>query len=124
LATRAIPHDPTRVHLALTSFADQCCDTLARLLAYVGVLALLAIVGIRLWDELSLSAGEASELPPKRAGARLRGLIPRSPSVSLIFLKRQRLTRYSGIAEAACGFPAGRAKATHCRPGAPRSALF
>jgi hypothetical protein len=95
--THAIPHDPTRIHPTLTSFADQCCDTLARLLGYVGVLALLAITGIRLWDELSLSAGEASELPPKRAGVWLSGRIPRSPSVSLIFLKRQRLTGYSGI---------------------------
>ena len=48
LATRAIPHDLTRIHPPLTSFADECCGTLARLLAYVGVLALLAIVGIHL----------------------------------------------------------------------------
>ena len=34
---------------ALTSFADERCGTLARLLAYVGALALLAIVGIHLW---------------------------------------------------------------------------
>jgi hypothetical protein len=51
-ATHATPHDPTRIHPALTSFADECCGTLARLLAYVGVLALLAIAGIQLWDEL------------------------------------------------------------------------
>jgi hypothetical protein len=64
-ATHAIPHDPARIHLALTSFAGQCCGTLAGLLAYVGVLALLAIVGIHLWDELS--AGDASE-PSAKAG--------------------------------------------------------
>jgi len=57
--------DPTRIHPALTGFADECCGTLARLLAYVGVLALLAIVGMDLWDELS--AGEASE-PSAKAG--------------------------------------------------------
>jgi hypothetical protein len=37
-AIRAAPHYPTRIHPALTGFADECC-TLARLLAYVGVLA-------------------------------------------------------------------------------------
>jgi hypothetical protein len=65
LGHHAIPHDPTRVHPALTSFADECCGTLARLLAYVGVPALLAITGVHLWDELS--AGEAGE-PSAKAG--------------------------------------------------------
>src|SRR5260370_36252042 len=64
-ATSAIPPDPTRIHPALTSFADECCGTLARLLAYVGVLTLLAIAGIHLWDELL--AGLASE-PAAKAG--------------------------------------------------------
>src|SRR5712664_2129867 len=64
-AIRAIPHDPTRIHPALTSFADECCGTLARLVAYVGVLALLAIAGIHLWNELL--AGLASE-PAAKAG--------------------------------------------------------
>jgi hypothetical protein len=62
------PHDSTRIHPALTSFADEYCGTLARLHAYVGVLALLAIVGIHLWDELSAGRGERafrqSELEP------------------------------------------------------------
>jgi hypothetical protein len=39
------------IHPALTSFADECTGMLARLFAYVGVLALLAIVGIHLWDQ-------------------------------------------------------------------------
>jgi hypothetical protein len=43
---------PTRIHPALTSFADECCGTLARLIAYVGTLVLLAIVAIHLWDQL------------------------------------------------------------------------
>jgi hypothetical protein len=56
---------PTQIHPALTSFADECCGTLARLLAYVGALALLAILGTHLWD--LLSTGEAIE-PPAKAG--------------------------------------------------------
>jgi hypothetical protein len=60
---RPIPYDPTRIHPALTSSADEFFSTLARLLAYVGVLALLAIVGIHLWDELR--AGLASERATK-----------------------------------------------------------
>src|ERR1700742_4099307 len=40
------------IHPALSSFADECTGTLARLLLYVGTLALLAIVGIHLWDQL------------------------------------------------------------------------
>ncbi len=63
--TSTIPHDPARIHPALTSFADECCRTLARLLAYVGVLALLAIAGIHLRNELL--AGLASE-PAAKAG--------------------------------------------------------
>ena len=51
-ATRTTPYYPTRIHPALTSFADECCATLARLIAYVGTLALLAIFGIYLWDQL------------------------------------------------------------------------
>ena len=43
---------PAGIHPALTSLADECCGTLARLVAYVGALALLAIVGIHLWDQL------------------------------------------------------------------------
>jgi hypothetical protein len=58
-AIRANPSYQTRIHPALTSFADECCGTLARLLAYVGALALLAIVGIHLWDQLPI--GEAIE---------------------------------------------------------------
>jgi hypothetical protein len=63
-ATRATPYYPTRIHPALTSFADEVCGLLARLLAYVGALALLAIVGIHLWDELPV--GDAIE--PSGAG--------------------------------------------------------
>ena len=55
-ATRADPHYHAGIHPALTSFADECCATLARLIAYVGALALLGIVGLHLWDELPAAA--------------------------------------------------------------------
>jgi hypothetical protein len=64
-AVRANPSYTTQIHPALTSFADECCATLARLLAYVGTLALLAIVGIHLWDQLP--ADEPPE-PTAKAG--------------------------------------------------------
>ena len=63
-ANRAKFYSPTKIHPALTSFADECCGMLARLVAYVGVLALLAIIGIHFWDELTI--GEAAE--PAKAG--------------------------------------------------------
>lgn len=50
--TEPTPSYQTRIHPALTGFADECCGTLARLLAYVGTLALVAILGIHLWDQL------------------------------------------------------------------------
>ena len=64
-ATRTTPYYPTRIHSALTSFADECCGTLARLMVYVGTLALVAILGIHLWDQLP--AGESND-PPVKAG--------------------------------------------------------
>jgi len=51
-ANPANSYYPTRIHPALSSFADECCGMLARLVAYVGTLALLAIVGVHLWDQL------------------------------------------------------------------------
>jgi hypothetical protein len=60
-ATRATSYYPSQIHPALNSFADECCATLARLLIYVGTLALLAIVGIHLWDQLpAIEIGESS----------------------------------------------------------------
>jgi hypothetical protein len=46
----------SKIRPALRSFADESCGLLARLIAYVGTLALIAIVGIGLWDELPLKA--------------------------------------------------------------------
>jgi hypothetical protein len=59
---RAIPTTrsyTTRIHPALTSLADEVCGTLAHLIAYVGALALLAILGFHLLDQLPV--GEAIE---------------------------------------------------------------
>jgi hypothetical protein len=64
-ASRAYPSYQTRIHPALTSFADECCGMLARLIAYVGALALLGILGIHLWDQLPIR--EAAE-PSAKAG--------------------------------------------------------
>jgi hypothetical protein len=50
--TRGNPIYPPGIHPALTSFADECCGMLARLFLYMGVLALLAILGFHLWDLL------------------------------------------------------------------------
>jgi hypothetical protein len=47
-------HYANNIHPALRSFADECSGVLARLIAYVGALALIAIVGLSLWDELPL----------------------------------------------------------------------
>jgi hypothetical protein len=48
------PDTRFHIHPALTSFADECCATLARLIAYVGALALFAIVSLNFWDQLRL----------------------------------------------------------------------
>jgi hypothetical protein len=58
-------YNPTQIHSVLNSLADECCGMLARLVVYVGALALLAIVGIHLWDQLP--AGEAAEASAKAA---------------------------------------------------------
>jgi hypothetical protein len=42
------------IHATLRSLADECSGVLARLIAYVGALALIAIAGVGLWDELPL----------------------------------------------------------------------
>jgi hypothetical protein len=56
-AIRPTPPDPTQIHPALNSFADECRGMLVHLAAYVGVLALLVILGAHLWGELPDSAG-------------------------------------------------------------------
>ena len=50
-------------HPALTSFVDECYATLARLIAYVGALALFVIAAVHGWDQLELdtTAGPADQ---------------------------------------------------------------
>lgn len=63
LASAADSYYPHRIHPALTSFADECCGTLARLIAYVGALALLAIGAVYLWDRLPAIAAAEPAAP-------------------------------------------------------------
>ena len=54
----------SNIHPALTSFADECCATLARLIVYVGALFLFGIVGLHVWDQLQLDmATEPADQP-------------------------------------------------------------
>ena len=63
----------TRIHPALTSFADECCAALARLIAYVGALTLLGIVVLHLWDALPTAAtGEPAGKPGWSVASRSR----------------------------------------------------
>jgi hypothetical protein len=58
----ATPYYPTDIHPALNNFAEECCAVLARLLAYLGTLALVILVGIHLWGQLPTGgAGEAAK---------------------------------------------------------------
>ena len=58
-------HFTTRIHPVLTNFADEACATLARLLAYVGTLALIGILGVHFWDLWDAAGGMAE--PPVKA---------------------------------------------------------
>ncbi len=93
-ATPADPHDPTGIHPTLNDFAAECAATLTRLMAYVGVLGLLAMAGLHFWDELPDAAPE----PAAKAGwsLALRRILP-SPSARSICQIKQRLMRFSGI---------------------------
>jgi hypothetical protein len=59
-ATPPNPYDPTSIHPALNGFAAECAATLTRLMAYVGVLGLLAMAGLHFWDELPDAAAPES----------------------------------------------------------------
>jgi hypothetical protein len=56
------------IHVALRSFADECSGVLARLIAYVGALALIAIVAVGLCDQLELGAGSTANRSERRTG--------------------------------------------------------
>jgi hypothetical protein len=67
-ADNAEPYFSSRIYPILKSFADAVGGTLARLIAYVGTLALLGIGGIHLWDQLPvLLAAEPAEADSTRA---------------------------------------------------------
>ena len=51
-ASRGSQHNLTQILTMLKSFGDECCGTLAWLIAYVGALALLGILGMHFWDNL------------------------------------------------------------------------
>ena len=69
LAFPANSYFPDRIHPALTSLADECCGMLARLFAYVGTLALLAILGVHLWDQLPELADAGPAAPAEWSAA-------------------------------------------------------
>jgi hypothetical protein len=52
-------------HPALTSFADECCATLARLTLYVGALMLFAIAGLHIWDQLQFDMARRARRPAR-----------------------------------------------------------
>ncbi|WP_407116040.1 hypothetical protein [Bradyrhizobium sp. LMG 9283] len=55
---------PTQIHLTLLAFADEVVGTLARLIAYVGALALFAILGVAALGQLpDLQDGEPPDKP-------------------------------------------------------------
>jgi len=72
-ADPAKSHDTTGIYPALTSFVDEVYGTLARLFAYVMTLALFAIGGITLWEQLP----DTSAVEPSSKGA--WSLADRSP---------------------------------------------
>src|SRR6187549_2464124 len=69
-AVPATPDYIRRIHPALSSFADEFCGTLARLVAYTCTLALLFILGAYLWDQLPQ---DASVEPAGRSGWSVAG---------------------------------------------------
>ncbi|WP_441233109.1 hypothetical protein [Bradyrhizobium sp. 930_D9_N1_4] len=55
---------PTQIHLALAAFADEIVGTLARLFAYVGALALFAILGLAALGQLPDLGDDAPAAKP------------------------------------------------------------
>jgi len=61
-AFRPVSHQP-RIHPALRSFADECTDAVVRMLAYVGGLALIALVVLYAANPLTDAAVTAATEP-------------------------------------------------------------
>jgi hypothetical protein len=49
---------PAGIHPALWRFADECNGLFARLIGYMGALALMTIVAVSLWDQLPLRGND------------------------------------------------------------------
>jgi len=62
-AVPAAPHATGRIRTALKCAVDEVCGTLARLIAYIGTLALFFILGVYLWDQLPQMHVETSARP-------------------------------------------------------------
>jgi hypothetical protein len=73
----------TRIHPALTGFANEVCGTLARLIAYVGALALIGIVGVHFWEQLPASVIEPVAKPGWSVAERSHPAFAVSPFDSL-----------------------------------------
>lgn len=78
-ADPAASHYTAGIRPALIRFVDEFCGTLARLCAYLMTLALLAIVGIGLWNALPDAIDTA---PPATAGWSEDARAPRAFAVS------------------------------------------
>lgn len=62
-AVPAAPPITGKILPVLKSMVDELCGTLARLIAYLGTLALLFILGVYLWDQLPQMHAETSARP-------------------------------------------------------------
>ena len=62
-AVSAAPHTTGRIRTALKCAVDEVCGTLARLIAYLGTLALFFILCVYLWDQLPQMHVETSARP-------------------------------------------------------------
>lgn len=58
-ADPARPSSHPRFFLTLSRFADEVCGTLARLISYVGALALIGILLIAFWQQIGNAAPES-----------------------------------------------------------------
>jgi hypothetical protein len=61
---------PAGIHPALLRFADECNGLFARLIAYMGALALMTIVAVGLWDQLPLRGNDPATKSAWSAAAR------------------------------------------------------
>jgi len=88
-ADPAKPHHKSQntagIHPALASFADEVCGTLARLFAYVMTLALFAIGGMALWEQLP----DAAAMDPSAKAASIKAAWSRADRSSRAFAVSQ-----------------------------------